>query len=130
MADYDVAKIGELEGFYKGLFLKARSALGVKSFGMAVIELGPNSDAHPDHDHAGAGQEEVYVVLQGTGEMEIEGETIALDAETMVRVGPETKRRIKPGAKGMRLLALGGVPGAVYEPPDYSEVGAPDPLAD
>ena len=33
MADYDVAKIGELEGFYKGLFLKARSALGVKSFG-------------------------------------------------------------------------------------------------
>lgn len=129
MADYNVAKIAELEGFYNGLFLKARSALGVKSFGMAVIELGPNSDAHPDHDHAGVGQEEVYVVLSGTGEIEIEGETIALDPETMVRVGPETKRKIRPGGDGMRLLSIGGVPGGVYEAPSYSEVGQPDPLA-
>jgi len=49
------------------------------SFGLAVIELGPDSDAHPDHDHASAGQEEVYVVLRGSGELEIDGETIALD---------------------------------------------------
>jgi hypothetical protein len=29
----------------------------------------------------------------------------------------------------MRVLALGGVPGAGYEPPDISRLGAPDPMA-
>jgi mannose-6-phosphate isomerase-like protein (cupin superfamily) len=128
MADFDVARIGELEGFYQGLFLKARGALNVQSFGMAVVELGPGSDAHPDHDHP-EGQEEVYVVLRGTGEIVVDGERVALDAETMVRVGPDAKRKITPGPDGLRLLALGGTPGEAYEAPGYSEVGAPDPLA-
>ena len=129
MADYSVARIGELEGFYEGLFLKARSALGVRSFGLAVVELEPHAENYPDHDHPG-GQEEVYVVLRGTGELDVDGgDTVALDPETIVRVGPETKRRIRPGADGMRLIAIGGTPGQAYEAPAYSEVGAPDPLA-
>jgi len=33
-----------------------------------------------------------------------------------------------PDEGGMRLLALGGVPGRAYEPPAYSAVGAADPL--
>ena len=48
--------------------------------------------------------------------------------ETIVRVGPEAKRRITPGPEGMRLIALGGVPGKAYEAPGYTELGAPDPL--
>ena len=128
MADYTAKHIDELEGFYKGLFLKARAELGVQSIGMSVVELAPGSDAHPDHDHSSAGQEEVFVVLRGTGEMTVDGETVALDSETIVRVGPEAKRRITPGPEGMRLIALGGVPGKAYEAPDYTELGAPDPL--
>jgi len=128
MADYTAKHIDELEGFYKGLFLKARAELGVQSFGMAVVELDPGSDAHPDHDHSAAGQEEVFVVLRGTGEITVDGETVALDPETIVRVGPEAKRKITPGPEGMRLIALGGVPGKAYEAPGYTELGAPDPL--
>ena len=127
MSEYTVKKISEMEGFYQGLFLKARAEVGATSFGLAVVELGPHSDAHPDHDHAG-GQEEVYVVLRGTGVLEVGGEEVPLDPETIVRVGPDTKRRIRPGADGMRLIAIGGTPGAAYEPPGYSELGAPDPL--
>lgn len=129
MADYTAKRIGDMEGFYRGLFLKARDELGAKSFGLAVVELEPNSDAHPLHEHEGAGQEEVYVVLRGTGEMEVEDDRIPLDSETIVRVGPGAKRRIHPGAEGMRLLAIGGVPGQAYDPPSYSQVGAPDPMA-
>jgi len=128
MADYTAKRVDELEGFYKGLFLKARAELGVQSFGMAVVELDPGSDAHPDHDHSAAGQEEVFVVLRGTGEITVDGETVALDPETIVRVGPEAKRKITPGPEGMRLIALGGVPGKAYEAPGYTELGAPDPL--
>jgi len=128
VSDYTAKPISEMDTFYKGLFRRARAEVGASSFGLAVIELGPDADDHPDHDHAG-GQEEVYVVLRGTGRLEVGGDTIDLEPETIVRVGPDTKRRIRPGAKGMRLLAIGGTPGQAYDPPGYTEVGAPDPLA-
>ncbi len=127
MADYTAKSIDDMETFYGGLFRKARAELGVTSFGLGVVELAPNAENHPDHDHPGA-QEEVFVVLRGTGEIVIDGETIPLAPESIVRVGPDAKRQIKPGADGMRLLAIGGVPGQAYEAPGYTEVGAPDPL--
>ena len=52
MPEYTTAKFGDLEGFYNGLFLKARSALGVESFGLAVVVIEPGTDPHPDHDHS------------------------------------------------------------------------------
>ena len=127
MGDYTAKRIDDMEVFYKGLFRKARDEIGAKAFGLAVIELEPDADNHPDHDHPD--QEEVYVVLRGTGELLVDGESVPLNSETIVRIGPNTKRKINPGADGMRLLAIGGVPGQVYEAPGYSDVGAPDPLA-
>jgi len=128
MPDYTAKKIGDMETFYAGLFRKGRAELGVRSFGLAFVELEPHAENHPDHDHAG-GQEEVFVVLRGTGEMVIDGETVPLDPDTVVRVGPEAKRKINPGPDGMRLVAIGGTPGQAYDPPGYTEVGAPDPAA-
>jgi hypothetical protein len=45
----------------------------------------------------------------------------------MVRVAPQPRRKIWPGAEGMRLLALGGRPGQPYQAPEISQLGAPDP---
>lgn len=124
MTDYTVKRLEEIEAAYGGGFLRARAALGVTAFGMAIEELPPNSgDAYPEHDHSEDGQEEVYVVLAGAGEIEIEGERVALDPGTLVRVGPSARRRIRSSADGLRILALGGVPGAVYEPPPFTELG-------
>lgn len=128
MADYTVKRIDEMEGIYAGHFKRARAELGVTSFGIGVIDFPPNANRYPDHDHAEDGQEEVYVVLSGSGEIDIEGERHRLDPETFVRVGPDTKRKITTGEEPLRLLALGGVPGGVYEPPDVSQLGEPDPL--
>lgn len=127
MADYTAAQIDDMETFYKGLFRKARAEVGATAFGLAIVELAPGADNHPDHDHAG-GQEEVFLVLRGFGTMTIDGEEVELTPDTVVRVGPEAKRKIIPGAEGMRLVAIGGTPGRAYDPPAYTEVGAPDPL--
>jgi mannose-6-phosphate isomerase-like protein (cupin superfamily) len=129
VADYTAKRIGDMEIFYKGLFRKARAEVGAEAFGLAVIELEPNADNHPNHDHSG-GQEEVFVVLRGRGEMEVDGERFPIDEETVVRVGPDCKRKIHPGDEGMRLIAIGGTPGQGYEAPGYTELGAPDPLGD
>lgn len=129
MVDYTVKKIDELEAIYGGSFKRARAELGVSSFGLQVIDLPPNVTAYPEHDHGQDGQEEVYVVLRGSAEMDIDGDRFALDPDTLVRVASGTNRKILPGGEGARLLVIGGVPGAVYEPPGVTELGAPDPMA-
>ena len=96
---------------------------------MQVLRFPPNADQHPEHDHAEQGLEEVYVVMSGRGELVVDGETVALEPELMVRVGPSARRKITTGDEPMLLLALGGVPGKAYEAPSVTDVGAPDPLA-
>jgi mannose-6-phosphate isomerase-like protein (cupin superfamily) len=129
MADSTVKRIGEMEAIYGGSFKRARAELGVSAFGMQVLDLPANNDQYPEHDHAERGVEEVYVVLRGAGEIEVDGERTAIDPETIVRVAPGSRRKIWPGDDGLRILALGGTPGKVYEPPEITELGSPDPSA-
>lgn len=129
MADYAVRRIDEMEAIVRGSFKKARAELGVSSFGIQVIDMPPNVDAYPEHDHSQDGQEEVYVAMRGGGEIEIDGERHPIDAETMVRVSAGTKRKLYPGDEGMRVLVIGGVPGEAYAIRDYTELGAADPFA-
>lgn len=128
MADYRVVKIDDMEALAFGTFRRARAELDVRAFGLQVLDLPPNLDAYPEHDHAEDGQEEVYFVLRGGGEIEIDGERIALDPETAVSVKSGTRRKLWPGAEGMRVVAIGGTPGAVYQAKESSELGAPDPF--
>ena len=129
MPDHAIRRIGEMETAFGGAYKRARAELGVESFGMQVMDLPPNLEQYPAHDHADDGQEEVYVTLRGGGEIEIEGVRHPLDPETMVRVGPGVRRKLWPGPDGLRVLALGGCAGRAYEAPDVSRLGAPDPLA-
>lgn len=127
MSDFTATPIDDMEAVVFGSFKRARATLGVESFGMQVIDMPPNAEQYPEHDHADSGQEEVFVVLRGSGEIEIDGERVAIDPDIMVRVGPAPKRKIWPGPDGMRVLALGGCPGKPYEAPEVTKLGAPDP---
>jgi uncharacterized cupin superfamily protein len=129
MAGYTVAKIDDIESIFGGGFKRARSALGITSFGMQVIDMPPNGDRHPEHDHSSDGQEEVYATLGGSGEIEIDGERHPLDADHLVSVQAGVKRRIFGGPDGLRVLVIGGVPGAAYTVQKFTEVGEPDPYA-
>jgi mannose-6-phosphate isomerase-like protein (cupin superfamily) len=122
MADYTSKQIDEMEGAFGGGLKKARAELGVESFGMQVVDLPPNYTDYPEHDHASDGQEEVYSVMRGSGEIDVEGERIPLTEDVLVRVGPAAKRKIFSGPEGLRLLALGGTPGAAYEAAEFTEL--------
>jgi mannose-6-phosphate isomerase-like protein (cupin superfamily) len=133
MADVTAITVGEIEaidGVLEGItFHKAAGALGVTSFGISVIDLQPGADTYPEHDHSEEGiggrmfaqrpqqlgQEEVYFALRGSGTVEADGESYPLDADRAVRVGPGVVRKVLPGPEGLRLLAVGGVPGQPYE---------------
>jgi mannose-6-phosphate isomerase-like protein (cupin superfamily) len=129
VAVYKVVKIDDMEAIAFGTFRRARAELDVSAFGLQVLDLPPNLDAYPEHDHAEDGQEEVYFVLRGSGEVEIEGERFPLDPETAVSIKSGTRRKLWPGPDGMRIVAIGGTPGVVYETKELSELGSPDPFA-
>jgi mannose-6-phosphate isomerase-like protein (cupin superfamily) len=126
---YTAKRIDEMEGIYGGSFKRARAELGVTAFGMQVIDMPPNLDRYPEHDHSEDGQEEVYIALSGEGTIEVDGDSVAIDPGTMVRVGPGVRRKVSTGEKPLRLLVLGGIPGGSYEAPDITKLGEPDPLA-
>jgi len=122
MPDYTIKSIDEMEAAFGGGLKKARAELGITSFGMQVVDMPPNYSDYPEHDHAESAQEEVFAVLRGSGEVDIEGERVELNPDVLIRIGATTKRKIYAGPQGLRMLALGGTPGAVYEIVEFTEL--------
>jgi mannose-6-phosphate isomerase-like protein (cupin superfamily) len=115
MSDYTAKRIEDMQAGFGGGFVKARAELGVTAFGMQVIQLPPGFENYPEHDHAETGQEEVFVTLSGSGWMDIEGDRVEMEPQTLIRVGAATKRKVLPGPDGLRMLAIGGCPGEGYK---------------
>ena len=88
-------------------FVPLRRQLGVESFGLNLMLLEPGQRGRV---HRHERQEEVYVVLEGTLTLELEGgETHELHPRDAARVGPELRRRLSNrGDTRVALLALGG----------------------
>jgi mannose-6-phosphate isomerase-like protein (cupin superfamily) len=124
MSDYTAKRIKDMEAGFGGGFVKARAELGVTAFGMQVIQLPPDYADYPEHDHTESAQEEVFLALSGSGWIEIDGERVELDNETIVRVGADARRKVFAGPQGLRMLALGGCPGAAYKIVESTELTA------
>jgi mannose-6-phosphate isomerase-like protein (cupin superfamily) len=129
MSGYTVKRIDDMEAVYGGAFIRARAELGVESFGMQVIDMPPSADQYPEHDHSEDGQEEVYLALSGSADIEIDGERHRLEPGTMVRVGPGVKRKVTTDSEPLRMLIIGGWADKTYQPPEITKLGVPDPLA-
>jgi uncharacterized cupin superfamily protein len=128
MVDVTVKRLDEFEAIFGGGFRRVRAGLGVTSFGLAVMDLPPGFTQYPEHDHGPDGQEEVYTVLVGTATLTVGNHDYELEAGVFARVGPQEVRKISTGDDGARLLAIGASPGKVYEPPEFTEEGQPDPM--
>lgn len=86
-------------------FVSLRQMLGVTSFGMNLILLQP---AARGRIHKHQKQEEVYLVLEGTLSLVIEGAERDLAVGELVRVAPEVRRQlVNRGPRRLAILALG-----------------------
>jgi mannose-6-phosphate isomerase-like protein (cupin superfamily) len=87
-------------------FQRLRQELGVTAFGLNLIRLRPRQQGRI---HRHARQEEVYVVLEGTLTLEVEGEPQELARHALARVGPGVRRRLSNrGDEPLLILAIGG----------------------
>jgi mannose-6-phosphate isomerase-like protein (cupin superfamily) len=117
-AKFRVARLDEIEK--RGSFIPVREHLGIHSFGINARTQGDNGVLVNEHDEAG-GQEEVYIVLDGTATFEIDGQTVEAPAGTFISVEPEAKRKATGDAT---VLALGGTVGEAYQAMDWGDAYA------
>jgi len=127
MPDVTVKRVEEFEAIFGGGFRRVRAGLGVTSFGIAVIDLPARFEHYPEHDQSHDEQEEVYTVLSGRATLSVGGEDHELEPGVFARVGAAEKRKLVTADEPARVLAMGAIPGKVYEPPEFSYEGATSP---
>jgi mannose-6-phosphate isomerase-like protein (cupin superfamily) len=121
---FTLKPIDEMATANEGIVRLAGAELGVESFGIQVFDFPAGFPDYPEHDHAEEGMEEIYVVLEGSADFEIDGNRVSLDRKRMLRIAPQSRRKLLPGPDGVRILAIGAVPGKPYERPQGLELPA------
>ena len=83
----------------------ARKHLGSEHLGVSYFRYGPGFRSPMGHSHRE--QEEVYVVLSGSGRIKLDDEIVALRRWDAVRVAPNTVRALEGGPDGLEVIAVG-----------------------
>jgi mannose-6-phosphate isomerase-like protein (cupin superfamily) len=86
-------------------FRAAGKALGLEQCGLCYQRIPP--DYRFPYGHTHKEQEEVYVVVRGSGRMKLDDEIVELEEWDVVRVPPGTWRGYEGGPDGLEILVFG-----------------------
>ena len=112
---YSIAHVDDIEGTGPGGAVHfVRRELGVEAFGINWFEIPPNTEGF-EHDETEMQQEEVNVIVAGSGVYRIEGEDIPVSVGSFLRFDPGTTRQPIAGPEGMTMIGVGARRGS-YEP--------------
>ena len=111
-APYTVKSLTEVEDsavrFGHGETQEARFAggeLDAERTGVTYLRVKPGKRQPFGHRHDEA--EEVYVVLSGSGRVNLDGEVVEVSQLDAIRVAPGVTRAFEAGAEGLEILAVG-----------------------
>jgi mannose-6-phosphate isomerase-like protein (cupin superfamily) len=126
VAGYTLVNLKEVEdqaprfGFAPNLEARfATVPLGLEKSGISYQRFAPNFRF--PFGHKQKEQEELYVLLSGSGRVKLEDEIVELKTWDAVRVPPEIMRCFEAGPEGVEILAF-GAPHAGSSPADDAEV--------
>jgi quercetin dioxygenase-like cupin family protein len=113
VADYTIANLksdvpDQATGFGLSPNLEARfgrGALGLENCGVSYQRIAPGFRVPFGHTHEK--QEELYVILSGSGRAKVGEEMVDMKQWDAVRVAPGAWRGFEAGPDGMELLAFG-----------------------
>ena len=83
----------------------ARTPLKGETLGLSLMTL--DRDFRMPFGHKHPGQEEVYVVVRGSGRLKVEDEVVELAEWDAIRIDKDTMRNIESGPDGIEFLAFG-----------------------
>jgi mannose-6-phosphate isomerase-like protein (cupin superfamily) len=83
----------------------ARRSVGGETLGLSLFTLEPNFRIPFGHKHSE--QEEVYVIVRGSGRIKVEDEIVDVAEWDAIRFGTNTMRNVEAGPDGIEYLAFG-----------------------
>jgi len=113
---WKVARLDDIER--RGRDIPVREYLGIHAFGINGFTPSEDGTLVSEHDEAGSGQEELYVVLDGNVTFEIDGEAVHATSGTLVSIRPEARRKATGDGT---ILVIGATPGEAYEGIDWGD---------
>jgi hypothetical protein len=112
--NWQVAHLDDMER--RDRDIPVREHLGIRAFGINAYTPGKDGTLINEHDEAGTGQQELYIVLDGKATFEVDGEALEAPPGTFVFVGPQVRRKATGDGT---VLAVGATPGQAYQGVDW-----------
>jgi mannose-6-phosphate isomerase-like protein (cupin superfamily) len=109
MSDYTKINFLDIDNSSKNEGLEnhfARKFLDSSELGVSLFKYKPN--VQPNFAHSHKVQEEVYVVVRGSGRVLLNDKTEDLVEWDVIRVAPEVVRAFASGPDGLDIIAVGG----------------------
>jgi hypothetical protein len=114
--NWHVAHLDDIER--RGRDIPVREHLGIQAFGINAFTPAEDGRLVSEHDEAGSGQEELYIVLDGNVTFEIDGEAVDAQRGTLVFIEPESRRKATGDGT---VLVVGATPGEAYQGIDWGD---------
>lgn len=133
MSTYRLTRVEDLDRIPVAgtLWRPIRRALGMTSVALnAYTGAKAGDEVIEPHDETSAGaggHEELYLVVSGEASFEIDGETVAAPAGTMILIGVGTRRAATASADETTVLVIGGPPGAALPASPFEHWYAAEP---
>jgi mannose-6-phosphate isomerase-like protein (cupin superfamily) len=109
---YSVVNVDDIERSGPGGGVRfVRRELGAEAFGINWFEIPPDTEGH-EHDETGSNQEEVNVIVRGSGVYRVDGDEVPVRVGTFLRFDPETTRVPVAGPDGLTMIAVGAPRGS------------------
>jgi len=103
-----------------GKWSLVRRSLDLNAFGMNMATLQPG-ETIVEHDETERNQEEVFIILNGTATMIINGEEHEAPEGTYIRVSPEPKRNLaNNGTTPVKILIVSAPCSSGYVPMEWA----------
>jgi quercetin dioxygenase-like cupin family protein len=103
-----------------GEWLLVRRSLGVEAFGINLVEI-PPGERIPEHDETARDHEELFLVLEGSPSLVVDGREIEAPAGTFARLDPHLSRTVvNHGDEPAAVLIVSAPRTSGYQPLDWA----------
>ena len=95
MSTYKRVNYRDIEPVSGGMHF-LREPLDSERVGVTITRCEPNWNSRP-HDHTENGHEEIYVLIEGSATVAVDGEAVEMESGDAIWIPPEATRQIRNG---------------------------------
>ena len=115
---YTIVHVDDVET--TGKWHLVRRSLGLQSFGVNVVEVGPG-DTLPEHDEVDRDQEEIFFTISGDVTLLIDGAEHELPAGAFARLVPQLRRTVTNTGSEPAMVLIASAPSTSgYQPMEWA----------